>query len=259
MPFDPKSAFPPPRNGPSSDGIDDRYVPTAPAAYPDDWYVPTNRSDLIEVASAGGLSGLSPPGSSSEESHPIRTAQAEVPGSPAMIGPTLRAAVAAGRLTEEEAAVLQQRANGLSAGRDERLHAAISAGLPKYDGKTTYGVLITNEGNVVPLQSGQTSPLYSNYPPAGHVEGKAAIWIRENASTGGVLYHNNTGGTCGFCNSQISTLLPEGARLRVVPPGNAAAKNSRANEGPTDYTGNSAMPNPPPVPNPPAQDDLFGR
>jgi hypothetical protein len=43
------------------------------------------------------------------------------------------------------------------------------------------------------------------------------------------------------------------ARLRVVPPGNAAAKNSRANEDPTDYTGNSAMPNPP------AQYDLFGR
>jgi len=213
----------------------------------------SNRNDQVERVSARGLSGLPPLGNSAAESNSIRTAQAEVPGSPAMIGPALRAAVAAGRLTEEEAAVLQQRASALGAGRDERLHAAISAGLPKYDGKTTYGVLITNEGNAVPLQSGQASPLYSNYPPASHVEGKAAIWIRENGSAGGVLYHNNTGGTCGFCNSQIRTLLPEGARLRVVPPGNAAAKNSRANESPTDYTGNGAMPNPP------AQHDLFGR
>jgi hypothetical protein len=215
-----------------------------------------DRSDLMELASVRGLSGPTPLGNSSAESGPIRTAQAEVPGSPAMLGPTLRAAVAAGHLTEEEAAVLQQRANALGAGKDERLHAAISAGLPKYDGKTTYGVLITNEGEVVPLQSAERSPLYSNYPPAGHVEGKAAIWIREHGSSGGVLYHNNTDGTCGFCNSQIRTLLPKGSHLRVVPPRDAVAKKPLARQAPTEYEGNDAVLKTPPS-NP--QLELFGR
>jgi len=56
----------------------------------------------------------------------------------------------------------------------------ISAGLPKYDDETTYGVLITNEGDVVPLQSSKRDPLYSTYPSAGHVEGKGALWVREH-------------------------------------------------------------------------------
>jgi hypothetical protein len=66
----------------------------------------SNRSDAIERTSARGPSGPTSFGNSSAESDSIQTAQAEVPGSPAMIGPTLRAAVAAGRLTEEEAAIL---------------------------------------------------------------------------------------------------------------------------------------------------------
>jgi hypothetical protein len=127
----------------------------------------------------------------------------------------------------------------------ERLQATISAGLPKYDGETTYGVLVTNEGNVVRLQSASANPLYRNYVPAGHVEGKAAIWIREHGSTGGVVYHNNTDGTCGRCNSQLGRLLPEGARLWVVPPADAIAKNPWARQGQTDYIGDSALPNPP--------------
>jgi hypothetical protein len=49
--------------------------------------------------------------------------------------------------------------------QSERVRAVISAGLPKFDKKTTYGVLITNEGDVVPLQSGDADPRYSNYPP----------------------------------------------------------------------------------------------
>jgi hypothetical protein len=56
-----------------------------------------------------------------------------------------------------------------------KLSSAISAALPKYDGKTTYGILITNEGDVIPLQSADADPLFSNYIPAGHVEGKAAL------------------------------------------------------------------------------------
>jgi hypothetical protein len=128
----------------------------------------------------------------------------------------------------------------------ERLQATISAGLPKYDGKTTYGVLVTNEGHIVPLQSADASPLYSNYIPAAHVEGKAAIWIREHDSTGGMLYHNNTDGTCGYCNSQIKRLLPKDTRLLVIPPADAVAKKRGATQVPTPYEGDDTAPKLPP-------------
>jgi hypothetical protein len=153
----------------------------------------------------------------------------------------LRAVVDSGSLTQEQAAVLLQRANGIGEGGTARLEAPLSARLPKYDGDSTYGILITNEGDVVPLQSGPPGR-YWNYPSAKHVEGRAAIWIRENDSSGGVLYHNNTDGTCGFCNAQIKRLLPKDARLDVVPPSDAIAKNSRARAGPTEYEGDVTMP-----------------
>jgi hypothetical protein len=50
--------------------------------------------------------------------------------------------------------------------------------------------------------------------------------MRENGSTGGVLYHNNTDGTCGWCNSQIERLLPKDAELLVIPPADAVAKKN---------------------------------
>jgi hypothetical protein len=134
-----------------------------------------------------------------------------------------------------------------------KLPQAISAALPKYDGKTTYGILITNEGDVVPLQSGGATPLFDNYSSASHVEGKAAIWIRDHGSTGGVVYHNNTDGTCGYCVSHVPTLLPEGARLSIVPPPDAVPKNSRYKASPIDRVGNEKRPNPP------AQGDFFAR
>jgi hypothetical protein len=140
--------------------------------------------------------------------------------------------------------------DALSAG-PEKLQAVISAGLPKYDDKTTYGVLITNEGDIVPLQSGNPSSFYENYTSAGHVEGKGAIWIREHGSTGGVLYHNNTGGICGYCDDHLETLLPKNAELLVIPPADAVAKKQGAIVDPTLYEGNSEMPKPPP------QYDLF--
>jgi len=134
-----------------------------------------------------------------------------------------------------------------------KLPQAISAALPKYDGKTTYGILITNEGDVVPLQSGGATPLFDNYSSASHVEGKAAIWIRDHGSTGGVVYHNNTDGTCGYCVSHVPTLLPEGARLSIVPPPDAVPNNSRYKASPIDRVGNEKRPNPP------AQGDFFAR
>jgi SCP1.201-like deaminase len=97
-----------------------------------------------------------------------------------------------------------------------------------------------------PPQSSERSPLYSNYVPAGHVEGKAALWMREHGSSGGVVYHNNTDGTCGFCNAQIGTLLPNGVRQWVVPPADAIAKNPQARQGLTYHVGNSEVPKLPP-------------
>jgi RHS repeat-associated protein len=118
--------------------------------------------------------------------------------------------------------------------------------LPAFDEKTTHGVLITNEGEVVPLQSGSASPTYANYPAASHVEGKAAIVIRESSSSGGVVYHNNPNGTCSFCNSQVPTLLPEGAELRVVPPAGTVPPSARWYVNPKPYVGNSSIPKPNP-------------
>jgi hypothetical protein len=123
-----------------------------------------------------------------------------------------------------------------------KLPKAISAALPKYDGKTTYGILITNEGDVVPLQSADADPLFNNYVSAGHVEGKAALWMRDHGSTGGVLYHNNTGGTCAFCNSQLETLLQKVSNLLIIPPADAVATKRGAVEDASYYEGNAALP-----------------
>jgi len=112
--------------------------------------------------------------------------------------------------------------------------------LPAFNGEETEGILITNEGETVPLKSGGKS----NYVAATHVEGKAAQFIRDFKSTGGTVYHNNPGGTCGFCDRQLSTLLPEGAELEVVPPADAVPKNPQAVAQPKTYTGNATEPKP---------------
>jgi hypothetical protein len=118
--------------------------------------------------------------------------------------------------------------------------------LPAFNGQTTHGVLITSEGKVIPLQSGNPSPTYANYAAASHVEGKAALAIRESGSSGGVVYHNNPSGTCGFCNSQVPTLLPEGVQLRVVPPAGTVPPGPRWYVPSKPYVGNSAIPKPNP-------------
>lgn len=137
------------------------------------------------------------------------------------------------------------------AGGGAKLPERIAAALPKFDDKTTYGILITNEGDVVPLRSPGADPLFNNYPAATHVEGKAAIWIRNHGSSGGVLYHNNTGGTCGFCDSQLERLLPKNSELHVIPPVDAFAKKRGAVPYPSFYKGDDALPKLPP------QLDLF--
>jgi len=116
--------------------------------------------------------------------------------------------------------------------------------LPEYDGATS-GVLFTNEGRIVRLQSGTPDPAYRNYVSAKHAEGKAALWLRENNSSGGALFHNNPGGTCGFCDLQAQTLLPKGVNMRIVPPANAVATKKLAQTDMIPYVGDSKIPKPP--------------
>jgi hypothetical protein len=106
----------------------------------------------------------------------------------------------------------------------------------------------------VPLQSGPPRS-FPTYPPSKHAEGKGAIWIRENDSNGGVLFHNNPGGTCGYCDSQLRTLLPNGVWLDVMPPADAIAKNPNAKAVATSYFGDEKLPKLSP---PTRQLDFFG-
>jgi hypothetical protein len=59
--------------------------------------------------------------------------------------------------------------------------------LPEFDGVTTHAILITNEGRVMPFRSGNASTEY-RYSSIGHTEAEAAIWIRQNGSSGGTIY-----------------------------------------------------------------------
>ena len=55
----------------------------------------------------------------------------------------------------------------------------------------------------------------------------------------GTVFHNNTNGTCGFCDKMLSTLLSEGSVLKVVPPVDAVANNLNAIDVIKEYIGNN--------------------
>jgi hypothetical protein len=117
--------------------------------------------------------------------------------------------------------------------------------LSEFNGRTTEGVLRTPDGRDISFESGGGKP--PSFPQyraqsATHVEGKAAIYMRENGIMEATIYHNNTNGICGFCDRQVPALLPEGARLTVIPPSDAVANNARAVVVPTTYVGNSTIP-----------------
>lgn len=114
--------------------------------------------------------------------------------------------------------------------------------LPQYDGKTTHGILVLEDGTQIPFSSGGADPKYKNYIPASHVEGKAAIYMRENGISSGIVYHNNTDGTCPYCDKMLSTLLEEGSSLTVVPPSNAVAPKPSWIDKVKKYIGNEKMP-----------------
>ena len=120
-----------------------------------------------------------------------------------------------------------------------------SINLPEYDGKTTYGVLILDDGTQVPFSSGNANPNYKNYIPASHVEGKSAIYMLENGINNGTVFHNNTDGTCPYCDKMLPTLLEEGSRLTVVPPANANAPKPSWVDTVKTYIGNDKIPKKP--------------
>jgi len=114
--------------------------------------------------------------------------------------------------------------------------------LPEFDDVTTQAVLITPDGETVCFSSGDRDPKYNNYANNGHTEQKAAMYMGQNDILEGVLYHNNTNGTCGWCNTMTATFLDEGSSLTVVPPTNAVANNSKAIVYPKTFVGNDKTP-----------------
>lgn len=125
---------------------------------------------------------------------------------------------------------------------DGQVIPTVAYNLPAYDGKTTQGVMVLPDGQQIPLTSGNGDPRYTNYRNNGHVEQKAALYMRENGVDSAIVYHNNTNGTCGYCNTMTGTFLPEGATLTVVPPVDAVANNSRAIDVPKTYIGTNNEP-----------------
>ena len=132
---------------------------------------------------------------------------------------------------------LQDAGTGVSGVKDE-----LYPGLPVYDRVTTYGILITNNGERITFSSGSAVQKYKNYIPASHAEGKAAIYMRENSIKSGTIYHNNTDGTCPYCDKMLQTLLEEGSTLEVIPPKGAKASKSGWVDKPKTYTGNANIP-----------------
>ncbi|MCX5544795.1 DUF6531 domain-containing protein [Paraburkholderia sp. CNPSo 3076] len=120
--------------------------------------------------------------------------------------------------------------------------------LPPFDGKTTIGYMFYTDANgqyhVRKLYSG--GKVLSNYDSSGHVEGNAALIMRDEGITEAVVIHNHPYGTCHYCYGQVETLLPKNAKLRVIPPENAIAPTKYWHDQPKDYFGNSADPKPPP-------------
>ncbi|MBR7833490.1 hypothetical protein KDL01_09450 [Actinospica durhamensis] len=104
-------------------------------------------------------------------------------------------------------------------------------------GKTA-GVLDLN-GELTSLVSGKGE--LPNYAASGHVEGQAAMMMRAEKATSATLYIDNPNGICGYCRSQIATLLPEGATLEVVTPLGTVEPTARWSSSKV-FTGNERYP-----------------
>ena len=110
------------------------------------------------------------------------------------------------------------------------------------DGKTRGTLNIDGEK----IQLTSREPVLENYNASGHVEGQAALIMRERGAASATLEIDNPNGICGYCTSQVPTLLPEGATLDVQTPLGTVPRgptwsNSRI------FTGNARDPRPPPL------------
>ncbi len=114
--------------------------------------------------------------------------------------------------------------------------------IPDFDGKITWGILVLEDGTCITFSSGNANPMFNHYIPASHAEGKAAIYMRQKGIKHGVIFHNNTDGTCPYCNTMLPTLLEENSTLIVVPPINAVAKKRGWIDKIKIYTGNNKIP-----------------
>lgn len=114
--------------------------------------------------------------------------------------------------------------------------------MPEYDNNTTLGILVLDDGSQIPFSSGNPVPKYKTYVAASHAEGKAAIYMRENGINNGIIFHNNTGGTCPYCNTMLPTLLENESTLTVVPPSNSHAPKPGWVDITKTYIGNANIP-----------------
>lgn len=121
-----------------------------------------------------------------------------------------------------------------TAGRVDSLLTSIAT-----EGRTA-GVLDL-DGELIPLVSGKGS--MGNYAASGHVEGQAALIMRERGAASGTLYIDNPNGICGYCTSQVPTLLPRGAVLDVRTPAGTVPPSVRWGNSRT-FVGNDADPKP---------------
>ncbi|ONS53195.1 hypothetical protein A8E36_35510 [Burkholderia cenocepacia] len=119
--------------------------------------------------------------------------------------------------------------------------------LPAYNGQTVGTFYYVNDAGGLEskvFSSGGPTP-YPNYANAGHVEGQSALFMRDNGISEGLVFHNNPEGTCGFCVNMTETLLPENAKMTVVPPEGAIPVKRGATGETKVFTGNSNSPKSP--------------
>lgn len=119
--------------------------------------------------------------------------------------------------------------------------------LPAYNGQTAGTFYFVNDAGGLESRtftSGGPTP-YPNYPNAGHVEGQSALFMRDDGINEALVFHNNPDGTCGFCVNMTETLLPENAKLTVVPPEGATPVKRGAIGYPKTFTGNGNDPKSP--------------
>ncbi|MGW2520819.1 DddA-like double-stranded DNA deaminase toxin [Streptomyces sp. NPDC001617] len=105
------------------------------------------------------------------------------------------------------------------------------------EGKTA-GVLEI-DGTLIPLVSGKSA--LPNYAASGHVEGQAALIMRDLGASSGRLIIDNPNGICGYCTSQVPTLLPKGATLDVGTPAGTVTPSGRWSPSKT-FVGNDRDP-----------------